>query len=117
MTAIRRHLGLLSFDSLIRYFDVTLLKRIITTGQPYHLAKYLQISHTRNTRAAANETVLSSFKPKNEKSSRSFLVRSLRSYNSLPIEVRRLTGKRFNNAVKDYYYEKENQEPVPCVLS
>ena len=117
MTVIRRHLGLLSFNSLIRYFDVTTLQRIILTGQPYHLFKYLKITHSRNTRAASNETVRTSFVPRNEKSSRSFLTRSLRSYNSLPIEIRKLTGKRFNAAVKDFYYERENQEPVPCLIS
>ena len=94
-----------------------LLKKIITTGQPYHLAKYLQVNHTRNTRAASNETVLSTFKPKNLKSSRSFLVRSLRSYNLLPIELRKLSGKKFDKAVKSYYYEKENQEVISCALS
>ena len=116
ISTIRRHLGLLSFKSVIKYFDVTLLHRIISTGQPYHLAKYIQSPRVRNTRAATNEIVRSSFNPKNSKSSRSFLVRSLKSYNLLPIDIRKLSGHKFNNAVKKYYYERENQEPAPCIV-
>ena len=117
MSTIRRHLGLLSFKSLVKYFDVTLLQRIIISGQPYHIAKYIQSSHVRSTRAATNEILRSNFNPKNAKSSRSFVVRALKSYNSLPIEIRKLSGHSFNKAVKEYYYEKENQEPTTCTVS
>ena len=43
MSYIRRTLQLLSFDSLVRYFDVTTLQRILVTGQPYHLFKYVDL--------------------------------------------------------------------------
>ena len=117
MDRIRRGLGLLSFDNLVKYFDVTTLKRIVASGEPYHLYKYIDVNYEKNTRAARERKLKITFKPKNSKSNNSFLPRSVRSYNLLPVEIKQLSGKKFNDAVRNYYFEKENQKPLSCAVS
>ena len=103
--------------NVVKYFDVTTLKRIITNKEPFHLYKYIDTSYERDTRASREGRIKINFKPKNAKSSSSFLPRSVKSYNQLPLEIRNLSGKKFNEKVKEYFYEKENQTPLSCAVS
>ena len=45
LSVMRKKLGILSFDALTKFFDITTLARILNTRSPHHLAKYLEISN------------------------------------------------------------------------
>ena len=116
LSRIRRELGLLSFPSVIKYFDVTTLNRILTTKQPHHLYKYLEFP-SKQTRASLNQQIKLTYIPKSSKFLRSFLSRSLKTYNLLPLNIRRLKGKKFAEAVREHFYEKENSNFTSCLIS
>ena len=71
----------------------------------------------RNTRAPVNQIIKTNFIPRNSKHSRLFIVRAVKSFNALPLEIKQLHGKDFNDEVKKYYYEKENQELISCNIN
>ena len=77
----------------------------------------LKFIHDSHLDTLSNEIVKTNFLPKSTKFSRFFLVRAVKSFNALPINIRSLSGKKFAEAVKDFYYEKETQELVPCAIS
>ena len=118
METVRRRLKVLSFEGLVKYFDMTIMAGILRNKTPANLYKFIVTEHQRGTRARDNELVSLNFIPKNERINRSFLVRGLKSYNSLPLSTRKIScPKMFSKSVKQHLYEKENSEATSCVVS
>ena len=116
---LHRSLALPTFPSLVKYFDIVLFKGIIEGHYPYHLYKHIDQSYLFNTRASNNGMIKLKFVPRNERANRSFLVRAVKAYNALPIEIKSLrSGEKFKLAVKKFLYEREIQDTVEfCKLS
>ena len=112
---LHRGLDMLTFSGLIKYYDCVLLNDILTHRRPYHLYKLFKTDLDCHTRSRGNVKIF--FKPKNEKSNRSFLIRSIRTYNSLPLEIRKLTGEKFKKTVRQHLFDKENQSFVSCAIN
>ena len=88
---------------------------ILSNQRPFHLYKLFKTECDNRTRSRGEVKVF--FKPKNEKSNRSFLIRSTRTYNLLPSEIKKLSGEKFKRSVRRHLYDKENQTFVSCAIT
>ena len=103
---MREQLNILDFDDLIKFFDVNIFRNIIRTGEPMHLAKYIEISGRTVTRGDTEGNVKINFIPKTEKLKNSFLMRACKTYNKVPGILRQLEKKTFNKQYKNYLLGK-----------
>ena len=114
---LHRSLALPTFHSLVKYFDAVSFKTMLDRHEPHHLYKHINQDYIFQTRASNNQIVKIKFIPRNEKSKRSYLVRAVKTFNSLPTKIRKLRGESFKKAVKKFLYERDIQDTVSCKLS
>ena len=95
---MRKALDILPFDGLVVMMDVTMLRKIMDTGAPRNIYKYLDFS----IRLRANGQIRVNVIPKTEKFCRTYIFRAVRSWNSLPYDIRNVKNYKFHNAVKEY---------------
>ena len=107
----RAKLNILSFENFVKYFDVTLLYRIVKTKTPEHLSKFVSQSN-REARSQNLGALTVNVLAKTEKLSKSYLYRAVRTFNQLPrsikIKTPNLKCKIFNERVREYY------RTLPC---
>ena len=105
----RKEVGLLSFENLVKYFDVTTLFKIVKTKNPKSLSQYI-VRSKRESRTQNQGKFLVNFTPKTEKLNKTFLFRAVKTLNELPRAIRNnlltMKSKVFNARVKDHLLEK-----------
>lgn len=99
---MRKTLKILDFDDLIAFYDINIFNKIIKTGEPIHIAKYIETSERTVTRGDVIGNCRIKYIPKSEKLKNNFLTRACRSYNKTPGILRDIDGKEFNVQLKNY---------------
>ena len=106
--SVRRRLGWLSFEQLIEYFDITLLVSILKTGKPVNIAQHFEQSN-RDPRSFTRGNCRVNFRAKSKKMERSFVFRSVQSFNKLPMYLKTNFSGNYAERVKSYLYEKADE--------
>ena len=99
---MRKTLKILDFDDLIAFYDINIFNKIIKTGEPIHIAKYIETSERTVTRGDVIGNCRIKYIPKSEKLKNNFLTRACKSYNKTPGILRDIDGKEFNVQLKNY---------------
>ena len=100
---MRDELELLSFENLVKFFDITIFARIVHTGQPENLAKYI-LSANRVSRGFNKGNCRISFTPRTQKLKDTFLFRACQSFNCLPPELKTKWSPSFKDQVKSFLF-------------
>ena len=107
LQSMRNDLHMLSFDSLVEFYDITLLGSIIRLKEPSELYKYLVFSD-RDARESNRGNCKVNFIPKSEKMRRFFLFRATRNFNKLPRELKcSVLNPSFKDRVRSHLLYKE----------
>ena len=70
---MREQLEMLSFENLVKFFDITVFARIVHTGKPTNLAKHI-LKANRVSRGFNKGNCRIDFIPKSQKLKNSFLL-------------------------------------------
>lgn len=101
---VRDALGWLDSSQLFHYHSISLLHKIITTGEPECIAS--QISTNRDNPAHARTTRqdhhLQLPAIRTEAGRRRFLYRVSQQYNKLPVDLRNMVGAQFKTRLKSH---------------
>ena len=100
-------LGWLTVDSMHKYHYLVLLRKMLVTSEPQHLAGSLvtrQSVHGRDTRQSDR---LLTPAIRSEGGRRRFLVTAVPDYNELPSELRSLSYPAFKRNLQEYLWEQE----------
>ena len=101
---VRDDLGWLDSSQLFHFQSLSLLHKIITSGEPECIASQISTnrdnpSHVRSTR---QDHLLHLPAIRTEAGRRRFLFRTPQLYNGLPADIRELAGARFRTRLKSY---------------
>ena len=107
LQVMREQLNLLSFQSLVKYTDITMFAKILNTKQPKNLSKYILRSN-RAPRGFSEGDCRINFIPKSEKMKRFFLFRACESFNSLPPVFKKDYPLTFNKMIRSFLFKMEN---------
>ena len=114
---IFKKLQILPFRKLIDYFDLTTLKKIIISGRPLNLHKYLLKVDT-GTRQSNEGNYKVSYIPKTSKLLNSFIPRSVRKYNCLNENLKQIEScSRFSKRLKLFLLGISFDKDDPVQLS
>ena len=100
---MREELEMLSFENLVKFFDITIFSRIVHTHQPPNLSKYI-IKANRVSRGFNTGNCRISFTPKSQKLKNSFLFRASSTFNSLPPELKTKWSPKYKDQVKSFLF-------------
>ena len=101
---MRKELGWLSFHGLIEFYDITVLATILKTGVPVSLSKYIEQSK-RDSRSFNKGNCRINYTAKTQKTLRSFLFRSVQTFNKLPKKLKVAFPKNYSKLIRDYLFE------------
>ena len=100
LALLRKRLNILSYNGLVKFYDITTLAKILSNRDPENLYKYLKLS-SLDSRNAGICTV--KYIAKSRKSRESFLFRSTRFFNNLPLHIRLAYNQpSFKDKVREY---------------
>ena len=100
---MREDLQILSLEQLRDSYDICLVAKMIETGKPKELARHIVSVGREDLRSQSNGNVKVDTIPKTQKLRDSFLYRSVRKYNSIPVELKKLASKpNFSKRVKTF---------------
>ena len=107
LDVMRKKLGMLSFDALAEFYDLTLLGKIISSKEPSELYKTIKVSD-RDAREVNRGNCKVIQRAKSEKTRNFFLHRSVRSFNNLPHSLKEAVNlPNFKDRVREHLYRKE----------
>ena len=103
-------LGWLTADSMYMYHYLVLVRKMLVTSEPQHLARCLvtrQSVHGRDTRQS-NRLLTPAIR--SESGRRRFLFTAVSDFNELPSELRCLSYPVFKRDLKEYLWERERAD-------
>ena len=100
----RASLRILSFESLIKYMDLTSFRSILLTRRPENLYNLLDLNYNRESRQSDRGLIKVKVVAKTERYHRTYIFRATQHWNSLPNEYKdlSLTKKAFQGIIKRY---------------
>ena len=100
---MRDELEILSLGNLVKMQDVLVFGKIIHTGRPENLKRYINTNRGRDTRSNSTRSVQITTIPRTEKLRSSFLFRASRTWNSLPETLRDFSKSQYKEKLKLYF--------------